>query len=557
MSSNGKYQYIGTDTGIWISATYGSTWSTVTDYQTPYIVCSYSGQYVLRTITLYVSGQTALVSNDYGASWTYVGPTSIINNAYAPCMSSSGRIQYFAKGYAYYNSIDFGVTWNTMPNAPAVATNCMVCSSDGTYILMCSADYIYVSNNSGTTFTSTGITYDTHITCGMSATGQYMYVVMCDNVIYKRSTNYGVTWSSPSSMIFTSPAMMQPLAVSSNGSIVIVPLCSQWGLGVSINFGGIWNEYALPSNYYVNGVHISPDGSIILLSTISHGGYIAYATKIFTGTVVLNGTTTTLNATTVALTGTTVYGTNMILNGTSTTLNATTVALTGTTVYGTNMILNGTTATINATTATINATTTILNGTTIINGNGIFNGTLTFNSAFFILNGSTIINGAYTFINGTNTYINGTTVTINASTSLNQPLLMQLNSDQLKLGTGTCITTINVIQAANRTVSIPVIAANDTFVMANALQNVYINYISGQPGNGYNGSSNVSGYILCPFMRFARPKDNSMSAINACYVNGGIPDGYCLWAIDTNQNLGFYSNVNGVYRHTWWALSTN
>jgi hypothetical protein len=134
------------------STDYGQTWTTILSGITQFftIACSASGQYIIAGSNT----DNALVSNDFGVSWT---STSVLppNNVTGYSVSASG--QYMLAGYisgspGVYISNDFGATFllRTLPVGQLRGTSV---SASGQYIIANTTDNLYLSNDFGQSFT--------------------------------------------------------------------------------------------------------------------------------------------------------------------------------------------------------------------------------------------------------------------------------------------------------------------------------------------------------------------------------------------------------------------
>ena len=93
-----------------------------------------------------------------------------------------------------YLSIDFGVTWS-LSNTITPATNCCVAMSfDGKYITASDGSNIYISHNSGKTWSSVMVVNSTDIFLNISLSGKYQSFVSAGDGFYQ-SSDYGFTWT--------------------------------------------------------------------------------------------------------------------------------------------------------------------------------------------------------------------------------------------------------------------------------------------------------------------------------------------------------------------------
>jgi hypothetical protein len=160
------------------------------------VLASSSSGSVLAAGVGYPGGEL-YVSTDSGVNWGV--KTALNQQWYGLAMSSSGTIMVAsAYGNYLYTSNNTGTTWtqrDSVRNWGAVA-----CSSSGTIMLAATyhtfsgSDYLYVSTNSGVTWTNKGSSL-AYISCAMSADGSIMYATTYFGKIYV-STNTGTTWTA-------------------------------------------------------------------------------------------------------------------------------------------------------------------------------------------------------------------------------------------------------------------------------------------------------------------------------------------------------------------------
>ena len=259
VSYNGKYQTVARKNGLrYVSNDYGSTFTSIaTTREYRDVAMSNDGQYQF----ICVGGQTAgsrdyiYRSIDYGVTWSSnLGPLGAYDSI---TCDNTGRI-VFATTFSYNisppngfiaYSTNYGGTWNTSSSVENAMTIRM--SKDSKYIAIAVQFMdigiwpgVYVSSNSGSTFTQTLImTGDTNSNnrCSMSYSGQYM-LYSGDNYTPYLSSNYGATWTALTSI--TTPAgTWRTQGVSPSGKYMILYTDYNDSIYRSEDFGVTWTVY--------------------------------------------------------------------------------------------------------------------------------------------------------------------------------------------------------------------------------------------------------------------------------------------------------------------------
>jgi len=131
---------------------------------------------------------------------------------------------------------------------------------------MAPGSLIYVSNDSGSTWTTTASAY-TWVRAGINSTGQYQLALAVEGLFISR--DYGVTWSQiamPPGFSVNGNAYFNSVSISQNGNKMLV------NNYISQDYGYNWTQLNLPSNVFFSG--LSPDGN-----TIFAGGLYTYISK--------------------------------------------------------------------------------------------------------------------------------------------------------------------------------------------------------------------------------------------------------------------------------------
>jgi predicted acyltransferase (DUF342 family) len=455
MSANGQFQLATNSNNnnssfnpstAYISNNYGLTWSpiniSIVIASNPMVSgsMSSSGQYQL-IVTASASASSIYYSSNYGVTWTLVSYPTGQNKNYifqspnrytvSSAISSTGQYQAFLQNvyagstYNYYinvsSSYGTGFTQNYSVaglGTPAYLTSVAI-SSTGQYLSACGNIGILNSNNFGVTWTT--VSSVANFNCiAMSATGQYQYSGVSPGKIYF-SNNYGITWTS----LGLSPSgNWSSIAVSSNGQYVVASINSG-SIYTSNNFGSTWIISNSQSKYW-NSVAISSNGGYIAACASnpygSTGDYIyssitpyenisisnlltvyndsSFNNRLFVGNIANIGGNLNVVGVTNLGNAVNIYGNTTI----------------GTTISNNNLLVNGIG---NIATLVVTGTTT-LNSTVTINANTSITGTnsLTVNSNTTVGNIACLGTGNINTLIVTGTTTLGDTLTVNASTTI-------------------------------------------------------------------------------------------------------------------------------------------
>lgn len=220
VSSSGQYIIIKISGDLLLSKDYGVSFDRVVSnakFSLGSCVISSTGQYM---------STSSSVSSNYGSTWTTSNNTL---NLYNMCMGSTGAIVYGRTGNDFYDgstsgeiykSTDYGYSYTSIATSSTLGITSLCCSSDGTKVTYTTYNgYIYVSTNSGSTFTPKGTLNCWTASC-MSSNGVTQYAAKNDELSYSstlyRSTDSGSTWSILS---YESAGFITDIACSSDGTI--------------------------------------------------------------------------------------------------------------------------------------------------------------------------------------------------------------------------------------------------------------------------------------------------------------------------------------------------
>ena len=203
-------------------------------------------------------------SMDYGITWTQ--QTSAPTNTYwsSVATSSDGQKLVAAQSSGFiYTSTNYGSTWTRQNNAGSNYWSCVGSSDNGNRLIAgqggavglgYAGGYVYISTDSGVSWTPTGLGFDWWQSIATSSDGSQL--IAKGGSIY-RSTNFGVSWTQQS----TWPGANM-VACSSDGSHLI--LVQNGGpVFTSTNYGAAWKQQMNAPSANWKSVASSSDGSHI------------------------------------------------------------------------------------------------------------------------------------------------------------------------------------------------------------------------------------------------------------------------------------------------------
>ena len=189
--------------------------------------------------------------------------------------SSSGARIYAVSGTSVYMSSDTGTTWSsfTLPySIPGSQGNSVVTSADGLTVAVSGTGKIFVSLNGGSTWIQKYSDNDQNFDdLSMSQDGSIIQAFRCTtaptNFIY--SSNSGSTWSNISS---PNPSFCayKAFGMSSAGSILVASVYTDQ-IYKSANNGSSWTALSGAGSRYWSGLAVSGNGNYIL--AVAHNDY--------------------------------------------------------------------------------------------------------------------------------------------------------------------------------------------------------------------------------------------------------------------------------------------
>lgn len=305
-ATDGGDIYISTDSGeSWSVCDTGNFWSAV--------ACSAD----VKTVLAGGAGTALYLSTDEADSWTPI--TTVGENAWGcAAVDTDGSVLYAGVyGGPLYASTDSGATWNPLAGAGEklwVALACSddgskavvgaggaapgpllvssdsgaawssplsfeaywsdaACSSDGSVMIVgASGDYVYLSIDSGATWTQTSPSGDVGLWTGVTTTADGRQMAVCAYKGYLHtSTDGGTTWTQRDPAGETKK--WKSIRASADGTN-LAAATEEGGIWVSTDFGETWTQN-LPGDTpkLWNGLASSADGSKLVACVYGGGVY--------------------------------------------------------------------------------------------------------------------------------------------------------------------------------------------------------------------------------------------------------------------------------------------
>ena len=285
VNSNASVVIIPLGSNLWIATgspvNTSSTWTSVTTPATfsGYMSCSYDGNFI-------VARQTpgyAWTSTNRGTTWTQrKGVSALANVSYAmyggiSTCSFDGSVALMGMTNIVSLTTNAGQTWTPVANSSNVflvapqSPGTMAVSSNGTKIVLVdNSGTPYISSNTGSSFAViSGISGNSTTPVAISANGTVILVNRSGNAGINLSTNGGSSWST----VGTATGYYS-FAASSNGLIQLAGGSSN--VYISSNTGSTWttiSNFASASGY----VAMSYDGTRMVVAQAS--GYIWWSSN--------------------------------------------------------------------------------------------------------------------------------------------------------------------------------------------------------------------------------------------------------------------------------------
>ncbi|HEV2391268.1 MAG TPA: hypothetical protein VG146_02790, partial [Verrucomicrobiae bacterium] len=275
-SDDGRVLIAAADLGsLYVSTNSGAAWTAATNAPDTYWVCvciSADGSKMAGG----VDGGSIYVSSDYGVTWSQTdAPINYWKSI--TCSADGSKLAAAAISDGLYNQVpgqihlskDSGATWFT-PDSTATNSQeysefwlAIASSSDGSKLVAANAGgSIYISEDSGNTWSLTGAPYENWFSVASSTNGNLLVAVAYAGPIYA-STNSGVTWTPATN---APNAGWASVASSADGrKLAAVQLGGQ--IYTSDDAGTTWLQNGMPNTFLAGGVWgiaSSKDGSKLL-----------------------------------------------------------------------------------------------------------------------------------------------------------------------------------------------------------------------------------------------------------------------------------------------------
>ena len=195
--------------------------------------------------------------------------------AYTVAQPTSGAGQYTSK---VKRTVDGGLDWADLPNSPGGSWTAISTSSTGATVALigniaASTSRLFVSTDSGDTWTQKGPTTSAYLDVAVSGDGSKIVVARdTDGVSY--STNGGDSWTQADADATTAgiqPLLADDIAVNADGTIIAI---SRSGTSVwrSTTGGSTWDDLQLTKTW--RDISISDDGRTVFGVALADKGYI-------------------------------------------------------------------------------------------------------------------------------------------------------------------------------------------------------------------------------------------------------------------------------------------
>jgi photosystem II stability/assembly factor-like uncharacterized protein len=200
-----------------------------------------------------IRSEGIFTSTNGGANWT---PTPAPNGVWQVASSADGTKLVIAGG-RLYRSTNSGATW-TESIVPVIGILSIASSADGSKLTAVGWGGVLSSTDSGVTWTNYPNLQFAYVACSADGSKLVAGGFGAPKPVYL-STNSGATWTGLSGDLFD----LGGLACSADGNrlaIVDSRLGSTNSIYVSTNLGGSWTRTSAPPNDYYKGIASSADG---------------------------------------------------------------------------------------------------------------------------------------------------------------------------------------------------------------------------------------------------------------------------------------------------------
>jgi hypothetical protein len=291
VAAAGYNYFTGANGPVYRSTNSGATWVPIPALNTNGTLAVASSPDGTKLIA---AGEFVETSTNSGATWQLTSVTA--SNWVSAAVSSNGSTLAVVCGGALesgpiYVSTNSGITWAPGGNAPtAGGWSSVACSWDGTKMVAAQnfssfgyygavPGYIYISTNSGSTWSPASVPSGGWVSVASSADGTHLVAASQPNVEYYTpgliyfSTNSGLTWSSNSAV----NATWSSVASSADGT-KFVAVDNAGLVLVSTNSGTTWATNLAPIVAW-QPVAMSGDGSKIIAGAAYGSIYISQSVQ--------------------------------------------------------------------------------------------------------------------------------------------------------------------------------------------------------------------------------------------------------------------------------------
>lgn len=238
------------------------------------ISCDSSGQNVV-IINSYLPLNNILISNNYGSTWNNL-TTSLgnINLSQAVITPDGKNICLAAIRKGLYVSNNSGTTWTEYLSNNSIQ-NSAACSSNGQIILTIGSqskqNYLTISLNNGNSFTNPSVPTSNWNYVSMNSSGNIMAACSSDGICYI-SNDTGSTWQQSSLPTYN----WNSISMDSTGNNIVISSLNGF-IYFSNNAGSSWTSCS-PINLTWNSVFISSNANIIFATALNSSN-IYYSTN--------------------------------------------------------------------------------------------------------------------------------------------------------------------------------------------------------------------------------------------------------------------------------------
>ena len=234
------------------------------------IACSDDGS-VIFISTQGAGSNNILRSLDYGATWSALTVVSNLWGFDIVCSSDGTKVLLSDNGVNLNVSSNTGTSWTQITSTGSRQWQSVCCSSDGQSMMAVGTNFSgFTSTNGGATWTQQAGMPSRPYTC-VRCSADGTKVIACSSTGFiNRSTDSGATWTDVLSLAGRSPSsglIFIWLASSADGTKLYA--CTQHAIYVSRNSGTTWylklKYWSRFSNGFTN-LHCSPDGNRVYAS---------------------------------------------------------------------------------------------------------------------------------------------------------------------------------------------------------------------------------------------------------------------------------------------------